>query len=98
MWFDEPEKVVDMSRPSQNNPVYDEYTERKMRRLQKKIGRLQEKIDEEEARQREYNRLAAEVEDMERQMAILRRIIDAETPEKEEAVSGPDTTGGISMN
>lgn len=59
-------------------------TEKKIRRLQEKSDRLAREIEEEKEREREYNRLKADLEDMERRMAILQRIIDEEEENRQE--------------
>lgn len=59
-------------------------TEKKIRRLQEKSARLAREIEEEKERERQYNRLKADLEDMERRMAILQRIIDEEEENRPE--------------
>mgnify|MGYP002706639652 CR=1 FL=1 len=89
------EKKVDCGRPG--DEVMFPETEKKIRRLQEKSDRLAREIEEEKERERQYNRLKADLEDMERRMAILQRIIDEEEENRQE---DPPSDGlrGINMN
>lgn len=72
-------------------------TEQRMRQIRERIDRLTQEIEEEKAREREYERLKAETEENDRLIAVLERITaqeqSAEAPSPE-----PDLLKDISQN
>lgn len=91
---DTAEKEVDRA---EEQLVISPATQQKMQQIRERIDRLTQEIEEEKAREREYERLKAETEENDRLMAVLERITaqeqSAEAPSPE-----PDLLKDISQN
>ncbi|MDE6382046.1 MAG: hypothetical protein K2L59_04185 [Muribaculaceae bacterium] len=91
---DTAEKEVDRA---EEQLVISPATQQKMQQIRERIDRLTQEIEEEKAREREYERLKAETEENDRLIAVLERITAQE--QSDEAPSPePDLLKDISQN
>ncbi len=91
---DTAEKEVDRA---EEQPVISPATQQKMQQIRERIDRLTQEIEEEKAREREYERLKAETEENDRLIAVLERIT-AQEQSDEAPPPEPDLLKDISQN
>ena len=91
---DTAEKEVDRA---EEQLVISPATQQKMQQIRERIDRLTQEIEEEKAREREYERLKAETEENDRLIAVLERIT-AQEQSDEAPPPEPDLLKDISQN